>query len=192
MNRVRSCAVSRRWPIAILVVAAGATPAAAVASPVGPAARVEAFLAAYASTGSSGLPDAAQLDRLRPYLAPRLARLLADARAAQARYAAAHPGDKPPLIEGDLFSSLFEGPQRFRAVESGNDKDGRDWVLIEFRRADPRAGQPDFVWHDRYWLARAASGAGPAIDDVEYLGQWDFANKGTLSDALRQAAALAR
>ena len=57
---------------------------------------------------SDGIPDAGARARLQPSLSPALNKLLSDAAAAQARFSAKIK-DSPPLIEGDLFSSLFEG-----------------------------------------------------------------------------------
>ncbi len=72
-------------------------------------ATANGFLAVYGSFHpSDGIPDNAGRSRLAPYLSPGLNKLLADGAAAEARFAAKVKGS-PPLIEGDLFSSMFEG-----------------------------------------------------------------------------------
>ena len=47
--------------------------------------------------------------RFSPVLSPRLNKQLADAAAAQARLTAKVKNAVPPMLEGDIFSSLFEG-----------------------------------------------------------------------------------
>ena len=67
------------------------------------------FLAVYGGFHpSDGIPNATGRTRLAPCLSPALNKLLADGAAAEARFAA-KVKDAPPLIEGDLFTSLFEG-----------------------------------------------------------------------------------
>ncbi len=67
------------------------------------------FLAVYGGFHpSDGIPDSAGRARLAPYLSPGLGKLLADGAVAEARFAA-KVKDSPPLIEGDLFTSMFEG-----------------------------------------------------------------------------------
>ena len=78
-------------------------------------AAASGFLSVYGSFHpSDGIPDVGARARLQPYLSPALNKLLADAAAAQARFSAKIK-DSPPLIEGDLFSSLFEGADPVQA-----------------------------------------------------------------------------
>ncbi|MEO8161911.1 MAG: hypothetical protein ABI588_10875, partial [Arenimonas sp.] len=72
--------------------------------------------------GRSGLPDESAMKAYRAFVCPALATAMDSARARQAQYIAAHPQDKPPLVEGDLFSSLFEGPDS--VVVAGTEADG--------------------------------------------------------------------
>jgi len=62
---------------------------------------------------AGGIPDATARVRYAPLLSPRLGRLIVDAAAAEIRFSKQNK-NAPPLIEGDLFSSLFEGLQRRR------------------------------------------------------------------------------
>lgn len=63
----------------------------------------------------SGAPTVAEHDTLAPMLARELSALLARADATRAAARAAAPSEKPPFTDGDLFSSLFEGPTSFAA-----------------------------------------------------------------------------
>ena len=56
-----------------------------------------------------GIPDATARVRYAPVLSPRLNKQLVEAAAAQARLTAKVKNAVPPMLEGDIFSSLFEG-----------------------------------------------------------------------------------
>ena len=97
--------VMRRLVFAFLLLAA---PALAAGDP---AAAVNAFYDVYAGQHAQGdgIPDATVRLRLQPVLSPRLNKQLADAASAQARLTAKVRNAVPPVLEGDIFSSLFEG-----------------------------------------------------------------------------------
>ena len=139
---------------------------------------VKQFYAATINGKVTGAPTAEQLATLSPYLSDTLRSLLAAARKRSDTEAAKAPNEKPSFVEGDLFSSLFEGPN---AVE----------VLPDSARGDQRVApvkmtandaNPPVTWIDRAILVRR--GDRYVIDDIEYGGTWDFANKGTLRATL--------
>src|SRR3984885_475443 len=126
------------------------------------------------SLASGGIPDAATRARLQPLLTPRLNKALADAAAAEARFAAKNK-NSPPLIEGDIFSSLFEGPTAFKVgVCKGDDKIQR--CAVSLSRQDP--GQKPVGWADTLILANSG---GWKVDDIGYDANFAFGNTGTLS-----------
>ncbi len=109
------------------------------------------------------------------------------ARAGQAAYRDRFPTDKPPLVDGDLFSSLFEGATGGEAGEvtmAGNE------ARVQWNATNDGAGFGGKAvrWSDVFVLRR--SGGSWRIADVEYGGGWDFAPRGHLADALREVAAL--
>ena len=128
--------------------------------------------------GKTGLPDAGEMKAYRAFLCPDLAHMMDAARARQAAWIAANPEEKPPLIEGDLFSSLFEGPDAVSAAGTTVTGDGARVTLAM------RAGEGENAphWKDDLLLARP-DGIW-CIADVEYRGDWGFANKGRLSEML--------
>jgi hypothetical protein len=128
--------------------------------------------------GKSGLPDASEMKAYRAFLCPALADAMDAARTRQQAYIAAHPDDKPPLIEGDLFSSLFEGPDVVNTAGTSVEGEGARVTLAM------RAGDGDQAphWKDDLILAREEGVW--CIADVEYRGDWPFANKGKLSTTL--------
>ncbi len=129
-----------------------------------------------------GVPDARGRARLATYLTPKLAFLLDSAARAEARHARAARGQEPPLLEGDVFSSLFEGPTEVR-VESC--RAGHVRAVCTARLVHRERGQPPVVWRDKLVL-RVVAGHW-RVDDVVYGGTWAFGNKGRLTQTLRAA-----
>lgn len=154
---------------------------AAEPAPETPAAAVHRFYSICREERLSGLPDARQLARLSGLLSARLAALIEAARAQQARFQREHPGEKPPFIEGDLFSSLFEGPTGFEvgAVERSGD---RARASMNFSHVDTPSPGQTFRWRDDVLLVREQGQW--RVDDVEYRGDWPFAARGRLTRQL--------
>jgi hypothetical protein len=138
------------------------------------------FLGAYGSFHpSSGIPDAAGRAKLAPYLSPALNKMLADGAAAEARFAAKFK-NSPPLIEGDLFSSMFEGATAWKlGACSANGAAAR--CPVAFTHAE--AGHPPVTWTDTLLLSN--TGAGWRVDDIAYGAGFQFGNTGKLTDTLR-------
>jgi len=143
-----------------------------------PGATVQAFYTICRGERLSGLPDARQLERLSGLLSTRLIALIEAARTRQARFQREFPNDKPPFIEGDLFSSLFEGPTGFEPGTVRLDGD-RARVTVHFSHRDERNGGSVTRWEDDAWLVRERGQW--RIDDVEYHGGWPFAARGRLA-----------
>jgi hypothetical protein len=137
-----------------------------------------AFYAATARASSGGgIPDAVTRVRLQPLLSPGLNKMLADAASAEARFNAKNK-NSPPLIEGDIFSSLFEGPTSVKVgVCRGDDKIAHCGVNLTHQ--DP--GQKPVSWIDTLKLVNSG---GWKIDDVAYDANFAFGNSGTLRDML--------
>ena len=128
-----------------------------------------------------GAPQADQLATAAPMLTHELAAALERARAERDRALKEHPGEKPPFVEGALFSSLFEGYTHARSLTVATEGDqARVPVCFAFADASGRTEWTDTV------VLRKQDGTW-RIDDVVYGGQWDFANTGTLRDALPKA-----
>ena len=138
-----------------------------------------AFYAATAKVSTSGgIPDAATRARLQPLLSPGLNAMLADAAAAEARFNAKNK-NSPPLIEGDIFSSLFEGPTAVKVgVCRGDDKIAHCGATLTHQDR----GQKPVTWVD---TLRLVNDGGWKIDDVAYDANFAFGNTGTLSDMLK-------
>ncbi len=164
--------------------------APAAALPVVAPERVVAdFYAALASLRPSGAPTDAQRAALSPLLSAELIGLLQRADAARAVARASAPTEKPPFTDGDLFSSLFEGPTGHavgKAVSGAGAPGGRIGDLLVpvtlTHATDPAAGKPT-TWTDTV-LLREENGRF-VVADIAFGGDWDFANKGSMLAALR-------
>jgi hypothetical protein len=137
---------------------------------------------------SSGIPGAKGLARYAPHISPRLNRLLANARTAEEKFTNAYK-DSPPLMEGDIFTSLFEGATSYEVGEcTGDGKSGHCSVALTFdpRRLGDDRNKP-VHWTDTAYLMNGADGW--KVDDIGYGGSWDFSNKGKLSQTLQMTIA---
>jgi hypothetical protein len=128
--------------------------------------------------GVSGLPGEEDWAHLKPFCSETLGAALDLAVKEQIEFMRKNPDEKPPWIEGDLFSSLFEGPKQFvvgGAVIKGETAE----VPVECTHTE---GGETVKWSDTLLLVK--EGGKWLIDDVSYGGTWDFANSGTLKEAL--------
>jgi len=169
----------------LLVLALSIAPASAASAPdTSMTQTANGFYAAYATFHpSDGIPDAAGRAKFAPYISPALDKLLAQAAAAQTRFAKANK-DSPPLIEGDLFTTMFEGATAYRVGAcKGDAKKGSCAIDLAY---DNKHDTPTH-WTDTLYLMKSANGW--RVDDIGYGGSWEYANHGRLSETLRQAIA---
>lgn len=148
-----------------------------------PSTVVSQFFSARITSGLTGAPSDSQLAQLAPFLADTLEHLLVAARRLRDAEAASAPDEKPSFVEGDLFSSLFEGPTSFTIVpDTGSAPPGRVLVRLQY------AGGGDTVsWTDRVVISQ--QNGHNVIADIEYGGNWAFGNSGTLRMMLERALA---
>ncbi|MBL0172898.1 MAG: lipoprotein [Gemmatimonadaceae bacterium] len=174
MRAVRQV-IRRTWPIGLCALLAGCRGEH-------PATASDAVLQFYTmrdALGGTGAPTAKELAALRPFIADSLARGLFIADSLRQADMERAPDEKPRFVEGDMFSSLFEGATAYRVMPAIPNTDPA-LVPVEFTNDKER---PVVRWtdtvvvtqHDGRWL----------VHDVRYGGTWDFGNKGTL---LRQLA----
>lgn len=140
---------------------------------------VNAFYNAYITVRPYGVPSEKEQLTFKPYLSASLKKLLTEAATAERRYRKTTQGEVPPLVEGDLFTSLFEGASVF-TVLSCDSRTGS--CLVEFSYLDPES-KSSTTWQDKVYLVKDARGW--LVDDVEFLGNWQFMHKGRLKDLLK-------
>jgi hypothetical protein len=151
------------------------------ADPAALAAAAHGFYAAYQSVFTGGgIPDAAARAKLGPLISPALSRLLQDASDAEDAYAKATKGEVPPLVEGDPFSSSFEGATSYKVGKCTGDAVAGS-CAIALTYAD--ASSKPVTWTDTADLVMTQ--AGWRLGDIEYGGNWEFGNHGRLSELLK-------
>jgi hypothetical protein len=142
-------------------------------------AAANGFYGVYKALHLSGVPGDADRAKFAPFLSPRLEELLRQAAAAEAGFYRANK-DVPPMVEGDLFSSLFEGATDFTlGTCSADGAGGKCTVTLSYS-----GGSNKQTWTDTAYLVKTPSGW--RVDDIGYGGGWDFGNKGRLSQTLQQ------
>ncbi len=162
----------------VIALAAGGANAGDTSSP---AQAANGFYAAYATFHpSDGIPDKAALAKYAPFISPTLHRLLAEGDAAEIKFNKANK-DSPPLIEGDLFSSMFEGATTYAI---GACKSAAKTASCAVALTYDDKHRPAKHWTDTVYLVMTPDGW--RVGDIGYGGNWDFANKGRLSATLRQ------
>jgi hypothetical protein len=153
---------------------------APLAAETGPAATASGFLAVYGSFHpSDGIPDSGGRARLAPYLSAGLNRMLSQGAAAQARFAA-RIKDAPPLIEGDLFTSMFEGATSWK-LSACTVQGAAARCPVAFTHAE--AGTQPVTWTDTLILTNTPQGW--RVGDIAYGGGFRFGNTGRLTDTLK-------
>jgi hypothetical protein len=153
-----------------------------------PGTVVERFYAMYLTDRQGGLPSGGQLERLRPFLSDNLHQSIVAALQYQQRYIASHPDRpspagppvvfKPPFVDGDYFSSLFEGPKSFKVVGAVAAPSGSWKVQVHFWDDPSLAG-----WEDAVIVTEQRGRY--VIDDVLLTGAGSFNPSGRLSDRLK-------
>jgi hypothetical protein len=137
------------------------------------------FYAKVLADAPSGLPSSASMLKLAPLMSASMGAAVEKARIRQQAFVAAHPDEKPDFIEGSLFTSLFEGPT---ALESATAVAGGDSAVVEVGFVYAQAGAETLRWKDQALLRCEEQRW--RLDDVRYGGEWDFAPKGQLKQAL--------
>ena len=157
-----------------------------------PATAVEAFYTVYSTQHlqSGGIPGATARVRYAPVLSPRLNKQLVAASAAQARLTAKVRNAVPPMLEGDIFSSLFEGAGAWKVGACAvTGQAARCPVALSYvppvipgRKVEKPAN-----WNDTVLLV--ATPQGWKVDDVIYDAGFAFGNTGRLSGLLAMVVA---
>ena len=147
----------------------------------GPEQTVNKFYGVYLKLNSFGVPNEREQAQYSPYISPELSELLKRANEVEQKHQAVTKGEEPPLVEGDLFTSLFEGANSY-TVTSCESKEGNGSCLVEFKYINP-GDKSVFKWKDKVYLVKVNRGW--ILDDIEYLGDWQFMHKGRLKDLLK-------
>lgn len=155
------------------------------AGDMGPAKSAAAFYKLYIEMKPRGVPDEKQRAAFKHLMSPDLGKLLDAAGAAEDLHFRKTNNEEPPLFEGDLFTSLYEGATSFKlgkcAVESDHAYCDVDLTYAEAGDAKPT------TWTDKVALVRKPKGW--LVDDIAFGGTWDFGQHGMMRGTLKQIAA---
>jgi hypothetical protein len=145
-----------------------------------PESVAQTFFDACVKSRVSGLPSEEQMKTFAPLLTSEVISLIEAARTEQAEFQKKNPEEKPPWIEGALFSSLFEGVTAYRLGEPlvSGDKASIPvyWEYTE--------GGETSRWIDVLILAR--SGETWKVADIFFCAPWDFRSGPTLRAVLSE------
>lgn len=150
-------------------------------------ATVDRFLQVYFTGYGSGLPTAAERATFEPLLTTAFLDALAAASAAEDCMKARHGGTEPPMVQGDLFSSLFEKATGVVGIEAVASEPRQASLDVHFEWREPEGRSPPVDWRDRFVLENVAGEW--RIDDVIHGGQWQFTNPGSVRALLQRVAA---
>lgn len=166
-------------PILLTALLIGSPAHAGAAYQSTPAEIAARFYRAYLKLKIEGLPDNSQYKVIAPMLSADLRRLIQSAKRKQAKFIAEHPDDKPPWIEGDLFSSLFERAQSFR-LGAAAIQGARAQIPVQLEYTD---GKDKVRWTDTLELIQTTEGW--RIWDIRFNGDWQFKTGSNLRQALQ-------
>ena len=132
---------------------------------------------------ADGVPDAGVRARYTPYISSGLSNALASADAVQAKFSQINK-NAPPLLEGDLFTSNYDGATSVQVGAcAGDDKAAHCTVNLAFvPNKNLPTGKP-LNWTDTAYLVN--ENGSWRVDDIGYGGNWDYGNKGRMRDALK-------
>ncbi|MES1990723.1 MAG: hypothetical protein V4441_07210 [Pseudomonadota bacterium] len=169
----------------VLAVSLAAGVSSAFADSDAPPRAARAFYDLYMKEKPRGVPDDAMRAKFAPLISPALELALADANTAEEAHFNATKNQEPPLFEGDVFTSLFEGATSYKlgqcAIESDN-----AYCDIDLAYAEASGDKPT-TWTDKLALVKRAGGW--KVDDIAFGATWDFGQHGhlraTLADIVR-------
>jgi hypothetical protein len=142
---------------------------------------VGAFYRIHIKNNAPGLPSAEELRQFQPLVSRALYQLLTQAEAADVRYHAVAGTQAPPIVEGDLFTSLYEGATSFSVV-SCDTEDLRSSCQVAFKYGRDGASE---AWNDKILLVLEDKQW--RIDDIEFIGSDQSSQREYLTDTLADA-----
>lgn len=161
--------------IVVLLAASSSTEAQTATSP---SAVTDSFYKKYIAYKMQGLPTEKQVKILAPLFSKDIMAMIAADRVQQKKFSKEHPEEKPPWIEGDLFSSLIEGATSYSLGKSRVEKTRAevDVHLVYKYKSDATE------WMDTVVLTK--TNGKWVINDILFKGNWAFMNGASLRASL--------
>ncbi len=139
------------------------------------------FYNAVLNLKNDGIPEKEEIEKLSPFISVSFKNLLLQARKAEDKYYRKTKGAVPPIMEGSLFFSLFEGAHRLISIKGQS-------FLIKLEYQNPYGKKEIVQWQDRVVLLN--ENGKWVVHDLELLGKWQFGAKGKLSEILQEVIKL--
>ena len=170
-----------RWMILGLLCSVITSPTAGAAEQLSESAEkfAQRFYTTLLKVKPLGLPSDAQWKKLAPFFNGQIRAAVAKSRRQEAAFVKQHPGEVPPFSDGDLFSSLFEGPTSFAV---GSVKQKGDAFLVPIALTY-RQGKEHTEWTDQLVLTQEPP-QGWQVNDIRFGGKWAFKSSGSLRRTL--------
>jgi hypothetical protein len=173
---------SRSRRVAVTAIAASAAvvlAACAKAEDSTPADVAMQFYVTLEISGVRDLPEPRALMAIEPYLVPELSTQLGAAYSRRDSATKLAPTEKPPLADGNPFSSLFEGHSTYSAKTTIMRGDTA-LVVVAFTNTDQK---PAVMWSDTLVLVKPQTTW--RIADIRYGTTWEFGYQGALTQLLK-------
>ena len=129
---------------------------------------------------SMALPTEEQLAQMKPYITDELYELLSQAQA-RAHKASNKSSRKRTFVDGDLFSSVSDGPTSFISGEIENEKGDEHLIAVRLTSAQQL---PAVHWIDHVKVIRQDERY--VIADVQYVNHWNVGPNQTLVSTLKK------
>jgi hypothetical protein len=147
-----------------------------------PEAAVVAFYTSRIASGTQGTPSVDELEQLAPYISQELRELLEEALLKHNKIASRTVQQRRTFSEGDLFSSLFDGPTSFTAAAI--EKRAGDEHVVSVKLTSGKQ-LPALSWTDKVTVIR--ENGHYVVADIEYTNHWAFGSNTQLVSSLRSA-----
>ncbi|MEY3372992.1 MAG: hypothetical protein RLZZ537_1460 [Pseudomonadota bacterium] len=157
--------------------------------PSDPRTSAEDFRAYYFRDHAPGMPSRVEMEKLAPLLTRKFRAQFEAAIQAHECHLAKVGNSEPPLVQGDLLTSLFEGASS-GGVGKITTETSRATAEMHWSYGTSELNAKPVNWTDALLLAREDGHW--RVADIELRGQWDFAQKGLLSERLTALAETCR
>lgn len=147
-----------------------------------PASAIQSFYSVRIASGARGTPSVDELERLTPFISVELRDLLAEALLQHQKLAAKTHDKGRTFSDGDLFSSLFDGPTSL--LVGGSEPLAGDQFLITVKLTSAKQ-LPALKWSDKVRVVR--EGGHYVVADIEYANHWAFGSNTRLVHSLQRA-----
>jgi len=140
---------------------------------------IDGFYQQHLKMRHGGLPSTEELTQLQPYVSQNLLGVLSKAAETEVKYHAAGEESQAPLVDGDLFTSLFEGASSW-SLENCDSDNQRATCLVKFIHENENGSNEH--WQDKLVLVKENQQW--HIDDIQFLGSGQSSQQEYLSETL--------